>query len=355
MIPMSIIREQQWLRALIVLSVTSLGGAIAHLLHIPLAWLLGSLLASTALALKGITFNFNGVRPYVLIFLGLALGQTFNASVMSVLLNSLPAIIVCSLLTVLVGVVGGKIFVRYAGLDAKTAFFCGIPGGVVLMAIHAKEAGLSEQHVVFSQSVRLIIVVLIYPFLVSMLPHDESMITALETSVSSNNGLYSHLLLWWLAGLGAAILGKKIGIPNPWMLAPCILAAGFSSANMANLDVPGIFVTLAQIVLGITLGANMTPDFIRGAHKLISASILSSLLLSLLLIAFSVMAAWMFGLPLGATLLGMAPGGMPEMAVTAHALETSVPLVLGFHFIRVVFCNLLLDAFWRCVRTVRLM
>lgn len=353
--PMSTIREQRWLSALVVLSVTSLSGAFAHLLHIPLAWLLGALLASTALALKGITFNLNGVRPYVLIFLGLALGQTFNSSVMSVLLNSLPAIIVCSLLTVLVGVVGGKVFVRYAGLDAKTAFFCGIPGGVVLMAIHAKEAGLSEQHVVFSQSVRLIIVVLLYPVLVSMVPHGESLITPLEAAASNDSSSYSHLLLWWLAGLGAAILGKKIGIPNPWMLAPCILAAVFSSADLTSVSVPDGFVTLAQIVLGITLGANMTAEFIRDAHKLISASVLSSLVLSALLITLSVVAAWMFGLPLSAALLGMAPGGMPEMAVTAHALETSVPLVLGFHFVRVVFCNLLLDVFWRCVRTVRLM
>ena len=45
--------------------------------------------------------------------------------------------------------------------------------------------------------------------------------------------------------------------------------------------------------------------------------------------------------------LGMAPGGMPEMALTAKALELAVPLVLGFHLTRTVLCNLLVGPLHR--------
>ena len=38
---------------------------------------------------------------------------------------------------------------------------------------------------------------------------------------------------------------------------------------------------------------------------------------------------------------------MPEMAVTAKALDLAVPLVLGFHLVRTVLCNLLVGPIWR--------
>ena len=53
------------------------------------------------------------------------------------------------------------------------------------------------------------------------------------------------------------------------------------------------------------------------------------------------------GLPVPALILGMAPGGMPEMALTAKALELAVPLVLGFHLTRTVLCNLLVGPLHR--------
>jgi uncharacterized protein len=60
-----------------------------------------------------------------------------------------------------------------------------------------------------------------------------------------------------------------------------------------------------------------------------------------LLSLIAVPVALVTGLPVAALILGLAPGGMPEMALTAKALELAVPLVLGFHLTRTVLCNLL--------------
>ena len=77
------------------------------------------------------------------------------------------------------------------------------------------------------------------------------------------------------------------------------------------------------------------------------ASVLSSVALSLLLAVLAVLLAWASGLPTVALVLGMAPGGMPEMALTAKVLEFAVPLVLGFHLTRTVMCNLLVGPLYR--------
>jgi uncharacterized membrane protein AbrB (regulator of aidB expression) len=72
--------------------------------------------------------------------------------------------------------------------------------------------------------------------------------------------------------------------------------------------------------------------------------------LTLLALALGLLA----GLPLPAVVLGMAPGGMPEMAITAKALDLAVPLVLGFHLMRTLLCNLLVEPVWRAVLALRL-
>jgi uncharacterized membrane protein AbrB (regulator of aidB expression) len=60
------------------------------------------------------------------------------------------------------------------------------------------------------------------------------------------------------------------------------------------------------------------------------------------------------GLPLAEVALGMSPGGMPEMTVTAKALELGVPLVLGFHIVRTLLCNFAVAPIWRAMVGLRL-
>ena len=59
--------------------------------------------------------------------------------------------------------------------------------------------------------------------------------------------------------------------------------------------------------------------------------------------------ALLSGLPVAAMILGLAPGGMLEMSLTAQALDLAVPLVLAFHLLRTVLCNLLVGPLHRLV------
>jgi uncharacterized membrane protein AbrB (regulator of aidB expression) len=70
-------------------------------------------------------------------------------------------------------------------------------------------------------------------------------------------------------------------------------------------------------------------------------------LLVVLMAVLAVPFGLLTGLPVSAVLLGMSPGGMPEMTVTAKALELGVPLVLGFHLVRMLICNLTVAPIWR--------
>ncbi|MDE1568036.1 AbrB family transcriptional regulator [Aquabacter sp. P-9] len=338
----------------VALALGSAGGWLAHLAHLPLAWLLGALFAAAGLAATGREIEVGISRHYALVILGLGLGQSFTAPVLAALAGTLPLLFACSALTMATGIFGARAYTRIAGLDPKTAFFCGVPGGVVLMAIHARSAGISESHVTLAQTVRLLVVVVLYPPLIaSILPADAAALT--QDAVMIQPSTLTTLVMWCCAGLGAAQIGKTIGLPNPWMLAPCVFAIALAALDALPAMLPDSLLVVGQIVLGVSLGARMTPAFFRGSGKLVLASLVSSLGLSALLLALGALVAYGSGLPMSATLLGMAPGGMPEMTVTAHALGASVPLVLGFHLVRVVLSNLLIEPTWKLARMLRLL
>ncbi|HWH77490.1 MAG TPA: AbrB family transcriptional regulator, partial [Candidatus Binatus sp.] len=50
--------------------------------------------------------------------------------------------------------------------------------------------------------------------------------------------------------------------------------------------------------------------------------------------------SWFFGLPVATMIIATSPGGLAEMTITAQALHISVPLVVAFHFFRVVVVNM---------------
>ncbi|MFC5357654.1 AbrB family transcriptional regulator [Azospirillum himalayense] len=344
------VRAAAWQALGFALSV--LGGWVAHRAGMPLPWLLGALAVTAVLAAFGRTVNVVALRSYALVLLGLGLGQSFSPTILLSIAQALPLIAGSSVLTIVTGLAAARIYIRMVGLDPKTAFFCGVPGGVVLMAIHAQRAGVSESHVTLAQTIRLMMVVVIYPLLIAtVLPHELAADGWSETATATSLPI---LVMWCLAGLGAAHVGRTLGLPNPWMLAPCVLAIALASSGSLPAHLPPLLIIMAQVVLGASLGARMTPDFIRSAGPLLLASVLSTLLLCALLLSLGALVSLWGGLPMTATLLGMAPGGMPEMAVTAHDMGASVPLVLGFHLVRVVLSNLLMEPIWRAARALRL-
>ncbi|MES2711401.1 MAG: AbrB family transcriptional regulator [Pseudomonadota bacterium] len=333
------------------LLIAAFGGFVAHLLHVPLAWMIGAMVATGCIAWHRPPVIPPVARPVALLVLGLALGQSFTAPVLAAVAGAFPVILAAGMLSILAGLAVGPILVRMGGLDERTAFFAGVPGGIVVMVVLAARAGVSIAPVTLSQTMRLIVVVVVFPpllaLLASGLPPDAAFAA-------------SRPAVWWpgLAGLaavgaGIAWVGQRAGFANPWMFGPCLMAIGLSALGILPSGVWMPLVDAAQVALGATLGAKLTREFILGSRRLAIASMASAVALSALLALIALGLALISGLPVAAVVLGMAPGGMPEMAVTAKALDLAVPLVLGFHLTRTLLCNLTVGPLWRAVEWVR--
>jgi membrane AbrB-like protein len=154
--------------------VAALGGGILHLLQVPLAWMIGAMVATAALAWNRPVAVPGWARPAGLVFLGLGLGTTFNGPVLAAVTAALPVMLVGGVLAILSGLVVARLFTRLAGTDQQTGFFCAVPGGIIVMAMQAQEAGASVATVTLAQTMRVLVVVLCFPPLLGWLaPHGD--------------------------------------------------------------------------------------------------------------------------------------------------------------------------------------
>jgi membrane AbrB-like protein len=320
------------------------GGALFSLLHIPLAWMLGAMAATGVLAWHERAAVAPPVRPVGLVFLGLGFGQTFSAPVLAALAGALPWLALAAVASIVIGALVAQAFARMAGTDTRTGYFAAVPGGVIVMAVLAQRANVSVPAVTLAQTIRVMLVVVIFPPLITWLaPRGGAGAFLAERPPVEWLGLLALLP----AGFAAAFLFRLMPLANPWMLGPCALVVLLAAFNLLPSGVPVWMVNLGQIGMGASLGQRLNRRFILSSRRLALASVGSTLLLSAILAAAAVGLAWISGLPVTAALLGMAPGGMPEMTITAKALDMAVPLVLGFHLVRTVACNLLVDPVWR--------
>lgn len=328
---------------LLTLLAAAAGGAVFKLLGIPLGWMLGAMAATGALAWHERASIWGPTRPAALILLGLGLGQTFTPSVLHALAQALPWLALAAVIAMGVGAVSARMFSRIAGTDGRTSFYAAVPGGVILMAVLAQRAGVSVPVVTLAQTIRVMVVVVLVPPLVTWLaPHGGAEAFLPERPEVQLAGL----ALMLAGGTAAALVVRRTGLANPWMFGPCLMVVGLSGVGILPSGVPGWMVDLAQVGMGMTLGARISKRFLLSSRRLAIASAVNTLVLSVVLGAAGIGLGWVSGLPLAAAVLGMAPGGMPEMTLTAKALEVGVPLVLGFHLVRTLLCNLFVEPLW---------
>jgi membrane AbrB-like protein len=320
------------------------GGAVAAWLGIPLGWMIGAMLGVAALAWFAEVAAWEPVRAVSLLLLGLGLGQTFDGPVILAVASALPALLAAGVLTILAGVLLSRPFARMARVDRRTGYFCTVPGGITVMAVLAQREGVPIAPVALAQTIRMVLVVLLYPPLLALAapPVLDSVFQVPRPPFAA-----AGFLAVLAAAAAAALAGRRLGLANPWMLGALLVTVGLAATVGMPSGVPAPLTDAAQVGLGMVLGQRLTRRFLLSAPRLMSASVASAGLLVLLLGAAAVPLALLAGLPVAAVVLGLAPGGMPEMAITAKALDLAVPLVLGFHLTRVILCNLLVGPLWR--------
>lgn len=318
------------------------GGFIASKVGWPLPWMVGSLLA--IIAVRCLTpwqlSEIPNGRKCGQWVIGIGIGLHFTPEVIEQVASHFGLIFFGALLTTVSSGVGVWLL-RRSGEDRATAFFASMPGGSGEMVNLGARNGAVLSQVAAAQSLRVLAVVLCVPALFKLLLGDG---VALHHAGSVSWG--------WLAliaplSIGVALLWQRLRQPNPWLFGPLLVAASISLANNLQIGLPNGASQIGQWLIGSGLACHFNRAFFRRAPAFLGRTLVATALC--MLIAGG--AAWVLSLfshlDLRSLTLGMMPGGIAEMSLTAETLQLSVPLVTALQVMRLLFVLFLAEPMFR--------
>jgi len=312
-------------------------GYVFHLLHTPIPWMIGPMVAVAALNLTGVRmYSPPYARQMGQVILGSAVGLYFTPSVVRELAGNFSAILAATVAVFLVGGLGAVTLSRASGVDSKSTFFASIPGGAMAMAVLAEKYGAEVAPVAVAHSLRVSLVVILIPFTLTY-----GGIPLIASAYRPDVPLDYYILIpWLLVGCALGEISERLHMQNGYLLAPIFLGAALTVAGVQLSAVPRGFTDFAQLMFGLVLGARYERAFFVRYKLFIPFALLNSMFILIASVIAGVLLAWLFGLPIATMLLATSPGGLAEMTITAQALKIGVPLVVAFHLFRVIVVNM---------------
>ncbi|SDD71667.1 hypothetical protein SAMN05421538_102273 [Paracoccus isoporae] len=303
-------------------------------LGLPLPWMIGPLLATAGMALSGRLSAPMPVhtRPFGQAVVASTVGLSFTAEALQIILSSAPLLLVMSAMTAVLALLTALVQARLSGAGLPRMVLATFPVAPVEAAIIAEESGISPAPVVMAQTLRIAAVVVTIPLLLYAANGGVRGGSALAGPVESS---WLGLGPMALAVLAGAMLFRVMGWANPFFLGPLAMVSALTAAGVGLSAYPPVILGAGQIVLGAWLGSTFQPTLLGGARRELLATVLGTVALLALVGAGAVLIARGFGLPWQTVILGTAPGGVTEMALTAQYLDQDVALVTAAHVVRI--------------------
>ncbi len=312
-----------------------IGGWLFLQARLPLPWMLGSMVVCTAAALLRLPVAAPPViRPPMTAVIGVMLGAGFKPDIVQQLPNWIPTLLGLVLFMVACALCCVTYFRRVAGFDPVTAFFAGMPGGLVEMVTVGEEKGGDARIIALIHSARILLVVMTLPFIVQWIEGVSLGATRAAGPSLAQTPLVAGLALV-ACGLAGVVVGHWLRLPAKHLLGPMIVSAAVHLLGWSDSVPPFEIVNAAQLVLGVTIGCR----FIGTAPAVILRVLMLSVGSTVILLVLTLVFAWAVAqvsvhrhVPL---ILAYSPGGLAEMSLVALALHTEVAFVAAHHIIRV--------------------
>ena len=277
-------------------------------------------------------------KPVVL-GLGVLIGATFNQSVLAQADKWMITLVTMVGTTVVVTAIGYAFLRRARGYEPRMAILCSVPGGQAEAIVMAREMVDKDYVVALFHLVRVVVVFLSTPLLLSLVEGREAVERsniALREMPSIFALPTSEILLFVALGVAGFAIARLLRIPMPHLLGPVGLSTLFHLMGWAELPRVNEFVILAQLAIGGAVGARLAKvpfhDLLGYLKDAVATTLLiiSAYFLSTVAIAFATGSAFL------TVWLAFVPGGLYEVTLLALVFGFDVAFVAFHHTIRVM-------------------
>jgi membrane AbrB-like protein len=226
-----------------------------------------------------------------------------------------------------------KYLEKFSKYGKKTSIFSAAPGALGPLMILAEDEKTDLSQVATSHLIRLIIIITVFPFIVSSFYNVEGLEVAQE--VLKNQNLF-HLLILIIFSIVLIYFFDKLKIPAA-LLSGTLVASGFLQiTEIATYQISPNIIDYCLLVLGASVGCR----FANKTFSEITHNALHSFVATFLLVVLGLIAALIAGLIIDKNfftlLLSYCPGGIYEVAVIAIFFDLDPEFVSFHHIIRLL-------------------
>lgn len=277
-------------------------------------------------------------RDIGFLVIGYTIGTQFSKETLLEMITHFPSMFLMTIIMIIFSFGLAFITSKITKSNLKSTIAGSIPGGLTQMiAISSEMKGIDLTVVTLIQVSRILSVIILVPLLVYSPVLDG--VDAYPTIGNAANPSYHwYLFALLLIGYLIAKLVKKWKFPAPFIIGPLLFIASLAISGYEIPLIPTSLSSIAQILIGISLGFQIKFGKMEHKAKFISVAFVSSFFLVL----FSLLLGFLLtrvddNIHLLTAFIGLAPGGMAEMAVLGGAVGADLPIITTYQLFRLLF------------------
>tara|TARA_B100002051_G_scaffold170890_1_gene161480 strand:- start:920 stop:1999 length:1080 start_codon:yes stop_codon:yes gene_type:complete len=320
---------------LLVILISTPSAIIAEYFNVPLAWMLGPMIAISITALMGLKV----VMPRlalsgILIILGLYIGTYIDQNLIDQMVNWIWTTIIMFFYILVSIIIVSKYLQKFSGYNEKTSIFSAAPGALGPLLILAEHENSDLSQVATAHLIRLIIIITVFPFLIVNYSTSEP-ITLEKYNYMDQN--HFNLIILLIGSIILILLFDKIKVPAALLSGTLVASGILQVTDVATYKLPEFSINFCLLILGASVGCRFAEKTIKEVASNTFHSFIATTLLVLLGLIAAYVATFFVDNNFLTLVLSYCPGGIYEVAVIAIAFELEPDFVSFHHIIRLLF------------------
>ena len=337
---------------LIVILISIPSAIVADFLNIPLAWMIGPMIATSLIALKGVQVMMPKLAlSSILIILGLHIGNYIDQNLINQMVNWIWTTIIMFFYIIVSILIVSKYLQKFSDYKEKTSIFSAAPGALGPLMILAEYEKSDLSQVATAHLIRLIIIITLFPFIiVSLYPADAIELEKID-DISQN---HSELILLILVSLVFIFFFNKAKVPAA-LLSGTLVASGILQIfDIASYKLPDASINFCLLILGASVGCRFANKTFKEVANNSFHGLVATILLVLLGFLAAYIATFFVDTNFLSLILSFCPGGIYEVAVIAIAFDLEPDFVAFHHIIRLLFILFIVPVILRILEKTKI-
>jgi len=319
---------------LLVILISIPSAIVADYFNIPLAWMLGPMLAVSIAALSGLKIKMPKLAlSSILMVLGLHIGNYIDQNLINQMTEWVWTSIIMFVYILISILIVSKYLQKFSGYNVKTSIFSAAPGALGPLMILAEHEKSDLSQVATSHLIRLIIIITVIPFFVVNYSTNEALTIEKFDYLDQN---HFHLLILLIGSILLIFLFDKIGVPAALLSGTLVASGILQITEVASYKLPDESINFCLLILGASVGCRFADKSLKEVASNSFHSLVATVILVTLGLLAAIIATYFVDTNFLTLLLSFSPGGIYEVAVIAIAFDLDPNFVAFHHIIRLL-------------------